>query len=233
MELTRQIVSIARSLRADNNVRVRQPVSELAVAMPQTLDPELEELILDELNVKGLRRVGEASELFNWQAKGDMKSLGPKYGSRLKEVLGIVAGLDNASISKVVADGQLTVNGLTLHKEDLLLSQQPVEGYWVKSDGNLTVAVSNKFDEDLISEWLAREFVHHVQNMRRDADLEVTQRITIEFSAGEMVNAALDKHRDYVCNETLAVSLTARNGLENDPEVKVGDQPARIRIRIQ
>lgn len=232
MEQVRQVVTLARSLRADYSVRVRQPLRELVVAgFAVELGGDFEELILDELNIKALRRVDDASELFHWQAKGDMKSLGPKYGARMKEVLSLVAGLDHIAISKLLEDGKLEVAGLTLVKEDLLLSQQATEGYWVRSEGSLTVGISNRLDQELTDEWLAREFVHHVQNLRREADLDVTDRIWVEYTGSEEVVRAVRQCMDYIKLETLAASVSQVDEGCETAELKIGDYPGRIRIR--
>lgn len=235
MDTVRRIVSLARSLRADNNVRVRQPLREVAISLPQislpqTLDLDLEEMVLEELNVKNLRRVEEASDLFSWQAKGDPKSLGPKYGAKMKEVLAVVNGLEHSSIMKLLQDGKLEVSGLTLLKEDLILSQQPAEGFWVRSEGNITVAVRNIIDDELTSEWLVREFIHHIQNMRRDAGFEVTDRIAIDYCGDRVLRDAIVHHIRYIAGETLALSIVTT--LESDAaEVRIGDKACRVQIR--
>ncbi len=235
IDQARQIVSMARSLRADNSVRVRQPLRELAVSMPgvsasDTFDPDLEEMILDELNIKALRRVAEPSDLFSWQAKGDMKALGPKYGSRMKDALAVVATLDHAKIMELLNNGKLEVDGLTLSKEDLLLSQQPADGFWVRSEGNLTVAIGNQMDKELNQEWLAREFIHHVQTLRRDAGLEVTDRIAIDYCGDRDLRDAWIHHVRYVASETLAESIVTTLD-SNATEVRIGDKSCRVKIR--
>lgn len=231
METARRIVTLAHSVRAENKVRVRQPLQSVVVAgLTQELEQGYVDLILDELNVKSFRLTEKPTDLFKWKAKGDFKTLGPKFGAKVKEVAGAITAMSHDDIERLVIDGKIGVNGVDVLREDIQLSQEPVSGYWVRSEGSLTVGVTSEIDTELTSEWLAREFIHHIQNMRRDAGLEVTDRIAIEYSGDRELRDAIVHHIRYISGETLAESVVTT--LEGEtPEVRIGERVCRVKIR--
>ncbi|NQT34797.1 isoleucine--tRNA ligase [bacterium] len=231
MAITRNIVSIARSLRNEGGVRVRQPLSEIVVSgNGNKLGSELEALILDELNMKKLRYTEDQDELFSYGSKADFKQLGPRLGKRIKEISSAIADLDDASIRNFISTGSIQIEGEKIEKDDIIIEQIPKEGFWVRSDGALTIAVDNHIDKQLRSEWLAREFVHHVQNLRKEADLEVTQRINIQFKSSAEITDSVKEHTVYIMNETLALSLKDNTDLTAGSGFEVGNQSIRMVI---
>ncbi|MDP8240360.1 MAG: class I tRNA ligase family protein [Candidatus Hatepunaea meridiana] len=227
----KEIVSIALSLRNEGNVRVRQPLQSITVlGMEVRPDQEIEGLILDELNVKQLQYTGDVSELYSLRAKADYKQLGPRLGKKLKDVVAVIAAFDNKTIEQFLEKGDIKISGEIINSTEILVEQVPREGYWVRTDRGLTVALNNQIDDLLRYEWLAREFVHYVQNMRKEADLEVTQRIKIRFSSNDEINEAVMKHKDYIKNETLAVSLDYTHNLNTGSAFQIGDQSGTIEI---
>jgi isoleucyl-tRNA synthetase len=233
MAMVKDIVSLARSLRNEGAVRVRQPLNEVAVAgVDGGISTELQDLILDELNVKSLKLVESATSLRTLTAKGDFKTLGPKFGPKAKSIAVEIALLKDDALQQLATQGgTITVAGEPISRSDLILSENAAEGYWVRTDNGITVAVDYRVDSDLRLEWLSREFVHHVQNMRRDADLEVTQRITVEYNGGDEVQAAISKHSNYIRTEVLANVITLNSQMDTSADLKIGDLPGAITIK--
>ena len=230
MERARTIVSVARSLRNEGGVRVRQPLPGIIVNGSR-LSEELETLIKDELNIKKMEYTDNEAELYRYEAKADFRLLGPKLGKDLKPISVKIAELDDSAIRELQDTGSIEIDGESIRSDEILLEQVPLEGYWVRSDGGLTVAVDNRIDRQLTGEWLAREFVHYIQNLRKEADYEVTQRIKIGFDAADEIRDAVFTHGNYIETETLAISIEHTLNLENGSEFKVGDQSGRVIIK--
>ena len=168
------------------------------------------ELIQDELNVKSVACDANESALAHIQVKPDFRKLGPRFGAQMKAVAAAVAVLP-AEQAAALAAGQAvtcTVAGaaVTLEAGDVTVQRTPREGLVVSAEGNVLVAIETTLTPELVAEGLAREFVSKVQNLRKEADFEVTQRIAIAFQADDAVAAAVMAHRDYVMAETLALS---------------------------
>ena len=192
-------VELGRRLRADNDLKVRQPLAALKLAGGDVKG--LEELIEDELNVKNVAFIADETELCDVTFKANFKTLGKKCGPKMKAVAAGIAALKSFS-------GTATIEGVELTAEDVLVTRKPKEGLVVASQGAIVVGLETALTPELVSEGLAREFVSNVQSMRKEADFEVTQRIALTVEADDEMKAALTTHADYVKAETLAVELT-------------------------
>ena len=196
------VVELGRRLRADNDLKVRQPLSALKLAGGDVKG--LEELIEDELNVKDVQFVADETELCEVSYKANFKTLGKKCGPTMKAVAAAIAAMKGFT-------GSATVEGIELAAEDVLVTRAPKAGLVVASEGAVVVGLETALTPELIAEGLAREFVSHVQAMRKEADFEVTQRIEATVACDAEVQAALEAHRDYVMAETLMTALTYGN----------------------
>ncbi len=192
------VVELGRRLRADSNLKVRQPLAKVSVAGGDVAG--LEELIEDELNVKAVAYVADETELCDVSYKANFKSLGRKCGSKMKAVAAAVAGMKSFS-------GRAVVEGVELEPEDVIVTRAPKAGLVVASEGSVVAGLETALTPALVAEGLAREFVSHVQAMRKEADFEVTQRINLTVGADGETRAAIEAHAEYVKNETLALSL--------------------------
>ncbi len=193
-----KVVELGRRLRADNDLKVRQPLSALNLAGGDVKG--LEALIEDELNVKSVKFVADETELCDVSYKANFKTLGRKCGPKMKAVAAAIAAMKGF-------DGTATVEGVELSAEDVLVTRSPKEGMVVASEGAVVVGLETALTPELTAEGLAREFVAHVQAMRKEADFEVTQRIAAKVSCDAETQAALEAHRDYVMAETLMTAL--------------------------
>jgi len=178
-----------------------------------------EELIKAELNVKEIEFVTDQSDLVSYTVKPNYRSLGPRFGKGMPQVAAAVAALDAEHVAATVeAGGEIGVNiggkDHTLAAEDLLMSMEPVEGYQVESESGHAVALALELDDALIKEGLAREIVHAVQNARKNAGLEITDRITLALGGDEALLEAAREHQSWLSDEVLstATSFDATGG---------------------
>jgi isoleucyl-tRNA synthetase len=221
MAVAREIVTLGRQVRTEAKVRVRQPLAHAAVHVagdPDALAPLLS-LVAEELNVKGVRFAESAEELSGWRAKPNYGLLGPKLG-KLVQGLGKILAQDDGAIAGRLATGEsveLSVDGrvVVVGPADVELVQQPREGWAVGSDGTVTVALDLEVTDDLRREGLVRELVRSVQDLRKSAGLDVTDRIVLGIEAGPDLQAAVREHQASLASEVLAVDVLAMS--INDP----------------
>jgi isoleucyl-tRNA synthetase len=199
------VVELGRRLRADNDLKVRQPLSALKLSGGDVKG--LEELIEDELNVKNVEFIADETELCNVSFKANFKTLGKKCGSKMKAVASAIANLGG-----VANQWPILIEGIEISEEDVLVTRSPKEGLVVASEGVVVVGLETLLTPELIAEGLAREFVSHVQSMRKEADFEVTQRIKVSVSCDGALKAALEEHSAYVKGEILALELSFEEG---------------------
>jgi isoleucyl-tRNA synthetase len=216
MEAVRRAVELGRAARAAAKVKMRQPLRKaVIVAQGDERDAidSMGELVRSELNVKELEFVTDEADLVSYEVKPNFRTLGPRFGKEMPAVAAAVGSLDPAHASEAIK-GRRTI-GINvagrehpLEPEDLTLVMQPLEGYEVEAESGRAVALALELDEELLREGLAREIVHAVQAARKDAGLEVTDRISLGLGGdGELVEAAR-AHEAYVTGETLATSVS-------------------------
>lgn len=209
------VVKLGRQLRSEHDLKVRQPLSLIHVACrdKEILDEitSLQDIVMDELNVKAIALGANESELASLKAKADFKSLGPRLGKQMREVASRITQLTAEEMETLVSGGSHTLptdcGDLALTRDDIVVELVPREGLVVASEGPIVVALETKMTEELLQEGLAREFVNKVQNMRKTANYEVTQRISAAVASDADLTGALRLHADYVCAETLCVDL--------------------------
>ena len=216
MQVARDAVKLGHQARAHARLKVRQPLAEAAVVAAgreRGAIARFEELVLDELNVKNLRYVSEADELGRFELKPNYRALGPRFGRHMPQVAAAVAGLDAERAAATLRGGgevHVAIEGKehALGSDDVQMVLQPLEGYQVERSGTHAVALNLDLDEALRREGLAREVVHAVQGARKDAGLEVEDRIALTLGGDETLLRAVRAHSDYVTGETLATRLS-------------------------
>jgi isoleucyl-tRNA synthetase len=221
MEVVRRTVELGRAARAHAKVKMRQPLRRaVIVASPAEREgiEELAGLVTSELNVKELEFVESSSALVSYRVKANYRALGPRFGKDMPQVAAAVEALDPDAVAKVIDGGGevgISIEGHdhTLKADELSLAMEPLEGYQVESEAGHAVGLSLEMDEDLQTEGWAREIVHAVQNARKQAGLEVSDRIALELSGDAELLEAAREHEEYVSEETLALSVDyADNG---------------------
>jgi isoleucyl-tRNA synthetase len=209
MDAARRIVELGRRVRTETKVRVRQPLLEAVVHHPgdhEALMPLLD-LVAEELNVKEVRFAESSGGFGRWRAKPNFKVLGPRLGGRVSEVAAALRELD-PDVMVVAAGGTLTLGDLVLTPEDVDLTQETLEGWGVATEGGITVALELELTPELRREGLARELVRAIQDARKAAGLDVSDRIALGLSASGNLAEAADEHRAWVSGETLATQIS-------------------------
>jgi isoleucyl-tRNA synthetase len=215
MEHAIRIVGLVRAIRVKSNLKVRQPLKKIILPVTREEDREriqrMADVILEEINVKQIEFVTDDSGIVRKKAKPNFRSLGQKFGKNVQPVAARIREFTPAEITTLEKQGSISlpVNGsdTTIVKEDVEILHEDIEGWLVESDGTLTVALDTELDEELIDEGYAREFVNRVQNMRKDAGFEVTDRIRIFYRAGARLAKALARLTAYIRQETLATDV--------------------------
>ena len=212
--VVQRVVGLGRAARNSSGVRVRQPLSRLLVRTPDEASAAYvtrhEAQILEELNVKAVEMLAPDAELVSYRIKPNLPRIGRRFGKRVPAVRDALASADGGAIAAAVAAGRtfdVEVSGetITFEPDDVLVESTSAEGYSSAEEGGYLVGLDTTLTEALEREGLARELVRTVQEARKQAGLDVSDRITLRIEGTPEVTAALDAHRDYVMEETLAI----------------------------
>jgi len=229
MEIARKVVELGRAARKDSRMRVRQPLSRL-VALGLTdiewrMLKKMESIVADEINIKRLDFDKNEAAYFSMKAEPDFKNIGPKFGPRVNDIAGKIRSMTRDEISKLTADEHFSwvddghVSSIEI--SDVRIKIVPEKGYSVSADGRIKVALDLKLDEDLVAEGNARELVNRIQNLRKTAGLEVTDRITLGISRNAETQKALGRFSEYIKSETLTEQLTDKSDLRQSQEFEL------------
>ena len=169
--------------------------------------------IIEELNIKAVEQVGSYSDLVKRELAPNFATLGEKYGDGVTDVTDLLKNFSYDDFAKEIRNSGTMIcskNGLDyeLTREDVRVKDESLEGKSAVTDGGLTVAVVTDLTDELIQEGYVRDMVRHVQNMRKEADFNVEDRITVNYHAKNSVSEAIKKFEGYFRNEVLAVELT-------------------------
>jgi isoleucyl-tRNA synthetase len=218
VRLTRRVVGLGLAARNTARIKVRQPLARLRVTVRDeaewhALQPFVDQ-ILDELNVKTLERLGDDAEVATYTLRPVTPVLGPRLGARLQAVTKALGALDQAEAVAKVRRGEplrLTVDGETveLAPDEVQVMAAPRRGYAVAEELGYLAALDTEITPELRDEGLAREFVHRVQTMRKNAGFDIADYITTTYTVGGRLAAALKRHAAYVAAETLSRELRA------------------------
>ncbi len=216
MAVARETVRLGLAARGQAKLKVRQPLRAavvVATGFEREAIEQMEAVVREELNVRELRFVSEADELGQVEVKPNYRTLGPRFGRQMPLVAAAVAALDPARVAAALREGgtvAVSVGGKDheLGAEDVLVSMRPLEGYQVEREGSHAVALELSVDEELRTEGWAREIVHAVQAVRREAGLEVTDRIVLRLDGDSGLVEAARAHERYIAGETLAVEVS-------------------------
>jgi len=214
MSLARRIASLGLGARGSANIKVRQPLARTLVHARQSqgLSDELTAIVVDELNVKSLEFVGEAEALVSYKMLPNLKLLGPKLGKLVPAVRQAIEAADADELAAAVQAGQtitLTVDGqeIELVPEEILVQTEPAEGLAVAADKVITVGIDVVISDELAAEGMARELVRRIQNMRKDAGFDISDKITIYYQTEGALHRVFRDWGDYIKAETLALEI--------------------------
>jgi len=181
---------------------------------------QMKDMILEEVNVRHIEYVEGSSSVVTRQARPNFKVLGKRLGPLMKPVNLVIRDFSDEQIDAFLEDGsiEVTVDGqaVELAGDDLEIVSEGVEGWLVGQERGVTVALDIELTDELIAEGLARETVNRIQNMRKTADFDITDRIKIMVSGSELLLAAIDLHADWIRNETLGLELEVASDPDGD-----------------
>ena len=212
--VVQKVVGLARAARGQSGVRTRQPLSRLLVRTPDDASASALEAhkdqVLEELNVKNIEFIARDAGLVNYRIKPNLPRIGKRFGKLVPQVKKALDEADGAEIASTIARGDsvsIDVLGeeITLDAADILIETSSAEGYACGEDGGYLTALDTSLTDELIREGFARELIRTVQEARKQAGLEVSDRITLGVSGSAAVETSLAEYRDYLMSETLAI----------------------------
>ncbi|HIO68471.1 MAG TPA: isoleucine--tRNA ligase [Flavobacteriales bacterium] len=215
MKIAQTISSLVLSLRKKEGIKVRQPLQKIMVPV---MDKEfhqrlklVENIILSEVNVKEIEYLNHDAGVFSKKIKPNFKTLGPRYGKHMKEIAAAFSDMKMEDIETLEQGNtyELTIANqeIEIRPEDVEISSEDVPGWLVSSMGGLTVALDVNISEELKEEGIARDLVNKIQNLRKEKNFEVTDKIFLQIKSDTLIDSAINNNLDYICAETLATSL--------------------------
>ncbi|MGI9650350.1 isoleucine--tRNA ligase [Chryseobacterium sp. RLHN22] len=234
--LAQNITSMVFSLRKKENVKVRQPLQKVLIPVLDAKTEEqilaVAELIKQEVNVKELQLINaeEASHLIVKQIKPNFKTLGSRLGKDMKVVGNEINNLSAEQISSLEKNGSIEIQGYEITVNDVEISTKDIPGWTVTSDGKTTVALDLKLTEELKSEGIAREFINRIQNIRKDKDFELTDRITIFLEENSPFLNQIKENEEYISSEVLSNKIEIVSSLSNFNEIDIDDIKFKVNV---
>ncbi|OCA68830.1 isoleucine--tRNA ligase [Chryseobacterium arthrosphaerae] len=234
--LAQTITSLVLSIRRAESLKVRQPLQRVLIPI---LDKKTEEQILavadlikQEVNVKELQLINaeEASHLIIKQIKPNFKALGPKLGKDMKVVGAEISNLTTEQIAALEKEGKLDVQGYEITVDDVEISTKDIPGWTVTSDGKTTVALDLTLTDELKSEGIAREFINRIQNLRKEKNFELTDRINISIEENSPFIEDIKKNEEYISSEVLSNKIEIVSSLSNFNEIEIDEVNFKINI---
>ena len=229
MAYAQRISSLVLSLRKKDSIRVRQPLQKILLPVldadfQQRVDA-VKDLILAEVNIKEIEYVTDTDGIVKKKAKPNFKTLGRRLGKDMKGAVQVINQLDQAAITQIEKTNafQLEVNGTAyeLTMEDFDIVTEDIPGWQVASDGDVTVALDVTITPELEAEGMARDLVNRIQNIRKDKDFEVTDRIHVRLQQHDAVASAIQQYGSYIQAETLAESLELAADVKGGTEIEL------------
>ena len=236
------VVKLGRAARSEANIKVRQPLPAILVHTPDPADAEavvrLKDQILDELNVKDVRAITELGNVLSYEVKPNLPLLGPKYGKQLGALRQAIAAQDPATVAHAVNVGwnlELTLadgSAVSLEPSEILVSMRKNEGYAAAQSDAATVVLDTELTPALIAEGKARDVVRALQDLRKQLELNIDDRIVVRYQVAGELAEAIAAHRDWIAAEVLANSLEPADDLANGTEVSISGETVKIDITV-
>ncbi|WP_338871814.1 isoleucine--tRNA ligase [Spirosoma sp. SC4-14] len=242
MELAQDISSLIHSLRKGHKLKVRQPLSRILIPV---LNPDTRRqiehvapLIMSEVNVKAVEFVDDASGILKKKVKPNFKALGPKFGKQMKDVAAAITAMTEEDLKELEARGEKSFithdSSFIISLSDVEILTEDIPGWLVASEGGLTVALDVHLTDELRWEGIARDFVNRIQNLRKDRDFLVTDKIRIALERNnELLATAIETNGDYIRQEVQAISLDLVGDLNGSTtEIEMDEFQLRVQVDI-
>ncbi len=238
MQMAQDICSLVLSIRKKVNIKVRQPLQKILIPV---LDPkmkaaieQMEELILAEVNVKEINYITETEGVISKKLKPNFKLLGAKLGTKMKQASAVITALSQAQITQLEKEGSLNLDvegeSIPLLVSEVEIIAEDIPGWSVAVKNALTVALDITLSEALLKEGNARELVNRVQNIRKEANFELTDKILLRIVDNTNLKDSINEFSDYICREILALEIDWVPALEDGVDVEINDQKLRISV---
>ncbi|MDY6799979.1 MAG: isoleucine--tRNA ligase [Bacteroidota bacterium] len=241
MDIAQRVSSMILALRRKVNIKVRQPLSKIMIPL---LDASLKDkfeavrnLVLSEVNVKEVEYITDTKGILVKKIKPNFKTLGPKYGKLMKHISKAIAQMSQEDIAQLEREEQFTIiagdEQIALSLADVEISSEDIPGWLVANDGKLTVALDVNITDELREEGIAREFINRIQNLRKESNFDVTDKIKVEIKKHDLIDRAIEKHKGYIGTQTLARSVDLVNKFEQNTvfDVEIDDE-IKTQIKI-
>ncbi|NMA22085.1 MAG: isoleucine--tRNA ligase [Spirochaetales bacterium] len=237
MSLAQKAIAMGRALRASSNLKVRQPLSTFFLVdrdeSERKILEEMKSIIAEELNVKDVVIQADESDLVSYNAKANFKALGSRLGKKMKEVASLIADFKGSDIAKILegarhtlsySDGQIEVG-----EDEIIVQRSEKEGVKVLNEEQLTVGFDTTITDELLLEGVAREIIRAVQNLRKESDFEVSDRISLRWDGEEIFGRAFEVHGPTIARETLSNSISFAT-LDTEA-IDVADLELKLEVR--
>ena len=215
MAMAQKVTSMVLALRRKKNLKVRQPLTSIMI--PVTDDTQraaieaVSDLITSEVNVKGIKFVGNDEGILVKKVKPDFKKLGPKYGKIMKALAAQLTTMSQADILKLEQEGCIKLmvgdQEAVVETADVEIISEDIPGWLVANEGNLTVALDITVTDELRREGMARELVNRIQNVRKSKNFDITDKVVVTISPDERIIDAVESYGDYIAHQVLAVAI--------------------------
>ncbi len=238
MKLAQDVSSLILSIRKKVNIKVRQPLQKVLIPL---LNPEIkeqflkiEDLIKSEVNVKEIEYLTNTEGFINKKIKPNFIALGKKLGSKMKEVSVALKGFSQIEISTFEKSGKFILNigneDLNLQLSDVEITAEDIPGWSVANKGNLTVALDITISEELRKEGEAREFINRIQNLRKENNFELTDRINVHIVENAKIIYSINQFKNYICAEILADSIVFVPEITDGTEIEINDILLKVNV---
>ena len=234
MDLVRHLISLGRNIREEVKIKVRQPISEALIdAKNKDLISDLTPLIMEELNVKEVVFTEDISKFMNFSVKPNFKEVGKVLGPKIKEFQTKLQELSNDDINLLRDNKEITIKldneDFTVNSNMVLINSVSKEGFDVALEDNDFIILNTELTSDLINEGIAREFVSKIQNLRKQKDFDIVDRINIYYSGDKEIDNSVDEFKEFIKNETLALEIIKR---ESSNSVDLNGHKASIDVEV-
>lgn len=238
MRMAQDISSMVLALRRKVNIKVRQPLQTLMIpvadAHQQKSIEAVQNLILNEVNVKEMKFVDNAAGILVKKIKPDFKKLGPRYGKIMKSLAALIQEMSQDDINQLEKNGTFTlpVEGqeAVIGMDDVEIISEDIPGWLVANEGRLTVALDITITEELRKEGLARELVNRIQNLRKSSGLDITDKIHVSILSSDDMDGAINEFNTYIANQVLAESIELTDIISDATELDFEDFKVSVKI---
>lgn len=238
MAMAQTICSLILSLRKKEKLKVRQPLSKILIPVDSVeMQAQLqlvESYILSEVNIKEIEYVSDTAGIVTKKAKPNFKLLGPKLGSMMKSAKAVFDNLTQENIIELEKNKELVIRiedqEIVVTTAEVDIVSEDIPGWIVANADNITVALDVNLTESLIAEGNAREFVNRIQNLRKEKDFNVTDRISVRVSKDGNFSTALQLYKDYICSEILAEEIIETDDILHGDSVEINEMKLQILI---